>query len=136
MLPSNPFLPFDVIPNPFPTTMKTLTIFTSQLPDWNRKLRYLHQDGKWCYLGQMIAQLDKRIIKPPPEKCRFPSDLPFSVPPFSFPLRGAICNTELTIAILRLDYQRLVFSEHERILNELLQPFNLQVEFKHKLPRF
>ena len=116
--------------------MKTLTIVTSVLPPWNRKLRYLYDGKHWDYLGQMMAQLDNRLLRTTPEKCRFPSDLSYSVPPFSFPLRGMICNTELTIQILRLDYKPLHLPDHFQILNSLLLPHNLRVEFVKSVPKF
>lgn len=109
--------------------MKHYHLYRSILPPFKRH-KYLREGNWYDYLGQLIAQMDTNSI---PEKCRWPSDLDHAIPPFSFPLRGSICNTELTIGILRLDYTEPAF--HEKKLNELLNPHGISVTLKDRLPR-
>lgn len=98
--------------------MQTIFLVRSLVPPFKRH-RYLHDGEHYDYLGQILLQLGHDI----PEGLRFPSELNKIIPPFTFPCRGSIHDTSLTIEILKLDL--LDPTTHPQKLAALLPQFNI-----------
>jgi hypothetical protein len=89
------------------------------LPQKLTRHRYMYQDGKLDYLGQLLTQLGYNVDG----KYRFPSELGKVISPFTQPCRGSIIDTHTTLSILELDL--LPSQEHRQRLADLLPQWNI-----------
>ncbi len=103
--------------------MNTYFIVRRLVPPY-KKHRYMRDGKMYDYLGQILVQMDIDI----PEKCRTPQELERTILPFTFPCRGIILNSVLTINILKLDITDP--SSHPQKMAELLRPHNIELVWK------
>jgi hypothetical protein len=99
--------------------MTEFKIVKSLLPLTKPRHRYLYQNGRMDYLGQLITQLGYNVQG----KHRFPSDLGKLIMPFTQDCRGTIIDSITTLQILQLDY--LSPREHEARLRAILPTWNI-----------
>lgn len=90
----------------------------SLLPTY-KKHKYLRDGPLYDYLGQILIQKGFDI----PDKTRTPEDLSTPIVPFTRIIRGKPRNTELTLAILQLDYFDPL--THPQKLEGILSPYNI-----------
>jgi len=93
--------------------MSHFKIIKSKLPVIKTRHKYLYQEGRMDYLGQIITQMGFNVSG----KHRFPSDLGKHIPPFTQECRGVIIDSILTLQVLELDY--LSPQIHEQRLREI-----------------
>ena len=98
--------------------MSTIKIIRSRLPTGSH--RYLRNGSKFDHLGQILVQLGHDI----PDKTRTPQDLGYTIPEFTYICRNTICNTCLTLHILKMD--RMPPDLHKQHLESLLPDFTFE----------
>lgn len=96
--------------------MIQVAIYRHKLPIKPRFLRYRDQ---FDYLGQIIVQVQPTIRME--DGLATPQQLNRYIHPFTYTVRGTICNTKLTLDILRID--SLPDEMKEARLVELLSPY-------------
>lgn len=83
---------------------------------------YLFDGEKYDIVGAILAELGHKI----PEKTKFPSNLDIVISHFTCKCKGKIIDTELTIALSRLEIhpQKNAFVE----ANKLLERIGIQIK--------
>lgn len=102
--------------------MQNLFIVKSLLSPYRHK--YLRDGNYYDYLGQILVQLGYDI----PDKTRTPEELKTLIPNFTFHCRGAIRDTSLTMAIIRLDNIDPI--QHPQKMATLLSPIGISLTWR------
>lgn len=103
--------------------LKTFKIVRKALPQRYNKHQYLRDGLTFDFLGQMIEQQGIQI----PEKVKFPSEMEVYIEYFTFNLRGRICDTPLTLNIIKLD--AVPIPEKYRKFEDLMKTVNIKIEW-------